>query len=291
MRRTVVSITVLAAIACAAPAFAGPRALEVRPTAVAPVRDGTPFDWSSISAESAIIVDVASHRVLLSKNAHEQRPVASITKLITAIVALRRGVSFSQWMRIAASDEVGGARLRVRVGTRFSVRDLFYAMLVASANNAANAVSRATGMGKTAFVSSMNAQARRMGLSETSFVDPTGIEPANVSSARDVAALALEAFALQPVRSATTSASYLVGTNHPIKNTDALLIDETNGLYVLGGKTGYLPESQWNFVVKMMDEHRKPLVIAVMGSSTMGQSFNDAETLARWAWAHFSWTP
>ncbi|MEY4744343.1 MAG: hypothetical protein RL272_288 [Candidatus Parcubacteria bacterium] len=277
-------------------ASAPPRALSLRPSAYVPVmKPDASFDFKSLSAEAVLVVDAATRDVLLSKNAHEQWPLASITKLMTAMVALDRRVPMSRKATMTKDDEVGGARLRVAPGSTLSVRAIFDTMLVGSANNSANALSRATKLARKDFVAEMNAKAKALGLRSTVFVDPTGIEPANVSSAEDVAALAFEALELPEVRRATTSPSVTVVTTarqvHTVKSTDGLLTDERNGLYVLGGKTGYLDESKWNFVVKMRDARDKPVVVVVLGSDSQTRSFGDAAAAAKWVWDNYRWVP
>ncbi len=273
-----------------------PKALAFRPSAYVPeLKPGASFDFGKLSAEAVLVIDVATRDVLLSRNAHEQWPLASITKLMTAMVTLDHRVPMARNARITADDEVGGARLRVASGSTLSVRAIFDAMLVGSANNAANALSRATKLARKDFIAEMNAKAGNLGLRATSFVDPTGIEPENVSTAEDVAALALEAFAVPDIRRATTTAQVTVVTAarqvHTVKSTDGLLTDEKNGLYVLGGKTGYLDESQWNFVVKMRDARNRPVLVVVLGSDSQNGSFADAATAAKWVWDNYAWVP
>lgn len=275
---------------------APPRALEMRKSAFAPImKPDASFDFGSLSAEAVLVVDVATRETLLSKNAHVQRPLASITKLMTAMVTLDRRVPMARRAAITKEDEVGGARLRVASGSTLSVRDIFDAMLVGSANNAANALSRTTKLARKDFIAAMNAKAKAIGLRATAFVDPTGIDPENVSTAEDIAALAFEAFAIPDIRRATTSPSVTVVTSarqvHTVKSTDGLLTDDKNGLYVLGGKTGYLEESQWNFVVKMRDSRNKPVMVVVLGSDSQAASFADAQAAAEWVWANYKWVP
>lgn len=270
-------------------------ALAVRKAPLAPVLvPGSAFDFSSITAEAVLVIDDATRDVLLARNSRKPHPLASITKLMTAVVALEHRVPMSRTMTIVDGDEVGGARLRVDDGTRLTVRQVFDAMLVGSANNAANALARSTKLAKEEFVEEMNARAGEIGLTATTFVDPSGIEVGNVSTAEDVAALAFEALAVPDVRRATTTSELAIPTAravHKFKNTNGLLTDDRNGLYVMGGKTGYLEESKWNLVVKMRDARNKPVLVVVLGSADKTSSFKDAATAARWVWGHYKWQP
>ena len=278
----------------ALPSAAKPASLTVRPAARVPVlAPGAAFDFSKISAEAVIVIDDATREVLLARNSRKPHSLASLTKLMTAMVALDHRVPMTRTATIIDADEVGGARLRVDNGTPLTVRQIFDAMLVGSANNAANALARSTKLAKEDFVAQMNAKAEELGLASTTFVDPSGIEVGNVSTAEDVAALAFDAFSVPEVRRATTTAEVQIVTaksTHKFKNTNELLTNDRNGLYVLGGKTGYLVESKWNLAVKMRDARMKPVLVVVLGSDDKARSFKDAEVAAKWVWNNYRWT-
>lgn len=275
------------------PARAKPPALSVRTASRVPVlAAGATFDFTKITAEAVLVIDDATREVLLARNSRKPHPMASLTKLMTAMVALDHRVPMGRTASIIDADEVGGARLRVENGTPLTVRQIFDATLVGSANNAANALARSTKLSREDFIAQMNARAEEIGLGSTKFVDPTGIEVGNVSTAEDVAALALEAFAMPDVRRATTTAQVEIvaaKTTHKFKNTNELLTDDRNGLYVLGGKTGYLIESKWNLAVKMRDARMKPVLVVVLGSADKARSFKDAEIAAKWVWNNYRW--
>ncbi len=275
--------------------------LELRsdlPPALTPLKDaphpvqtiaGT-FDFKKITAERVLVVDPASRRILLEKGVGEQHHLASITKLMTALLVTKKGLPMKNVETILLEDEIGGARLRVANGIPLTVHDIFYAMIVGSANNAAHALARLTSESVPDFVKEMNTQAKALGLSSTVFVDPSGLDVGNMSSARDIAALAITAFDDQVIRRAATTANYSLiadGQIRQLKNTNGLLTDPNNGLYVLGGKTGYLEESKWNLVVKMRDDRNKPLLIVVLGSASQADSFKDSTTIAKWTWEHY----
>jgi D-alanyl-D-alanine endopeptidase (penicillin-binding protein 7) len=282
------------------PAMLASYSPSVMPPALRPVagasaptlRPGAMFDYERISATSVYVVDLASRAPLMAYASTKPHPLASISKLVTSLVVLDSKVPMTKRLSITSADEVGGARLSVARGDTLTVQELMNTTLVASANNAANAFARSTGMTKEEFVAAMNAKAAALGLANTSLVDPTGIEVDNVSNAEEIAALGIEAFARDAIRRATTTSKYpllLAGGKHNLKNTNELLNDPNNGLYVLGGKTGYLEESRWNLVVKMRDARMKQLVVVVLGSSSKAQSFKDAEAVARWTWDNYQW--
>lgn len=268
-----------------------PNALE--PRGAGPESDGTPVPTSLITADKFIVIDDASRRVLAGYRPDDPHPIASITKLMTSMVTLGSGAPMWKTIPILGEDEVGGARLRVPTGSYLTTSDMMYAALVGSANNAAHALVHATELPLPDFVSEMNAKAKDFGLADTVFADPTGLKLGNVSNARDVAALLVEALdGYWTIRRMTTTARIPLavdGTTHTITNTDTLLTDPNNGLIVLGGKTGYLIESKWNLAVRIMDARRHPVDVVVLGSDTRAASMDDAERLAKWAWDHHEW--
>jgi serine-type D-Ala-D-Ala endopeptidase (penicillin-binding protein 7) len=274
----------------------GPAALMERPAAKVPVRSTqTTFSSSAVTSSSWMVVDAATRKVLLEMGPRTPHPLASITKLMTAMTAIDNGLPMNGTFALQSADNVGGATLKAPSGTVYSVRDLFDAMLVGSANNAAYAVARASGLEKEKFIAAMNAKADALGLADTVFVDPSGLEVENTSTARDIAALGFNAFDVYDIRRATTTAKATLTSGpglHTIKNTNGLLTDSSNGLLVQGGKTGYLIESKWNLVVKMRGMNaatQPPLLVVVLGSGSQKQSFVDAETLARWTWKNYAW--
>jgi D-alanyl-D-alanine endopeptidase (penicillin-binding protein 7) len=279
--------------AAVAVAQAGATPASAAVMANAPVKSSRyAFDYGLITADKVLVLDADTKAVLVAKREHEQHPLASISKLMTATVALSRGAAMDDTLTLSKTDEVGGARLRVAVGSKLTVRQAFDAMLIGSANNAATAFSRSTGLAKADFAKAMNDKAAELGMSDTHFVDPSGIEVENVSTAADIAKLATTAFELPEVKRATTTAHVemtVSGEPHAFNNTNALLTNASNGLTVMGGKTGYLEESKWNFVVKMTDGAHPPLLVVVLGSDTKNASFSDAERVARWVWRNYTW--
>ncbi|MBI5794066.1 D-alanyl-D-alanine carboxypeptidase [Candidatus Uhrbacteria bacterium] len=263
-----------------------------------PVRvDATEIE-SQVDAESYVVLDRSTGKILTVKNENRVWPIASLTKLVTADVVLDSGVSMGAFADIEAIDDVGGAKLWVNDGDQFSVQDLFYAALVGSANNAANALSRATDLSKEDFVSEMNARADALNLTQTTFVDPTGIELGNVSTAREMARLASDILGRDEVaRFTSTSVKYITdltqGTTKKMTTTNWMIYKpEYDDVYVTGGKTGYLVESGWNFVVALRSskaDKDRELLIVLFGADSRSDSFVNAERLADWAWEVYGW--
>lgn len=250
------------------------------------------------TALSYAVIDEATGLILAEKNANKKLSIASLTKLASVEVALSRGTPLSRVQAITAADQVGGSRLGVAAGTKFTVSDLIYAALLPSANDATNALADATRLTRKKFVELMNEKAKNLGFSRTSFVEPTGIDDGNVSTAREYAIFARSVFSRQLVRSYATTAKrtlkMLPGKGgFAVKNGNRLLTyPQYDDVYVFAGKTGYLgPEDGCNLAVGLKSPvgAPRPIVIVILGEDTMTQTMNDAYSLAKWAWTNYSW--
>ncbi len=251
-----------------------------------------------VSAASYIIIDKATGLILSEKNANAPRAIASLTKLMTANIVLSRKVPLTKIQTITADDQVGGSRLGVPAGTKFSVNDLFYAALLPSANDAANALADATGLSREKFVTAMNAAAQVLGLNRTIFADPTGLNENNISTPREFAALAQSIFGKDAIRRFTTTAKrtlYKLPSRKKlvVKNSDALLtLPEYDDILVTASKTGYLgAEVGWNLAVGLKSAKGAPreLILVIFGEPKLATSMSDADALAKWAWTHYQW--
>ena len=252
----------------------------------------------TVSAQTYIVIDDASGEILAAQGADLEWPIASLTKLASVKTAFENGLDGGGAADIQTIDEVGGARLWVESGTTFLITDLVKATVVASANNAANALARATGLKKTEFVGRMNEFADSLNLSRTTFADPTGIELGNVSTAREMAAMARAVFKNENIRRlAGTAVINISALNEEyvrnISSTNWLLYDHAyDDVYVTAGKTGYLEEAGWNLVVRMHpmgEDETRSLLIVLLGSDSRRTSCDDAYRLAHWAWENFEW--
>jgi len=266
-------------------------------TSVTPKRIDLSEIESKIGAKAYVVMDRATGELLTIKQENRVWPIASLTKLVTASLVLEQGVSTNTKVAMRNADNVGGARLWVNDGDTFSVDDLFYATLVASANNAANALSRATGFSKEEFVQKMNRYAKSLNLSQTKFVDQSGIGPGNQSTPLEMAKIAQDILQKKEIQRYTTTAQRFIrvannGTTKKMVSTNWMLYKpQYDDVFVTGGKTGYLDESGWNLVVtlepKKNDE--RELLIVLFGASSRAQSFVDAEKLAMWSWDVYKW--
>ena len=268
------------------PAFDAGRAPIISP------RSDAPALRLDASRSAALI---ANDRVFLWQDrAEESQPIASITKLMTALVFLDNNPGWDSVYKVSPAESVEGGRLNLFTGDRVKVKDLFYTSLVASDNGATLALARSTGLTDEEFVRRMNAKAAAMGLMNTRFEDPIGLGNGNLSTAREVALLAQTALKNEAIREATTKSSYsfttLEGREKNLDSTDYLLLkDGPKHLKIRGGKTGYTDRAGYCFVGLFRDESGRELVAAVLNSSGKNDRFLAARKLAEWAFDNFKW--
>lgn len=240
-------------------------------------------------AKAYLVLDRVTGQVMLSKNQELMWPPASLTKLVTALVFLDAKISLEKATVMKKEDEVGGARIATKAGVAYKNKDLLHAALIGSANNATNALARATGLSRQEFLARMNQKAKDLGALHTSFVDPSGISEASVTTAEDFAKIVNAAFSNKTLSSVAVKSAYSFrSTNntrysHTIKNTNKLLTDSS--LEMIGGKTGYLEESMYNFATVSRDRLGNEYIIVVLGAPTPTEQFGRTKELAMQAMA------
>lgn len=243
---------------------------------------------------SAILVDSDSGMVVWSENSSTPVPIASITKLMTALV-VRDRLPLDQLVTVTAEHtSVIGSDIDLRPGEQLTVQSLLTGLLVASGNDAAWALAEAAAGSREAFVSAMNAKATELGLVKTTFVDPAGLDPANKSTAFDLAVLARWALRDEVIAKIVrlpeanlTSANGLI--HHQLKNSNRLVNDFAyQG--AIGVKTGYTPEAGHCLVAAAeRDGHRLIAVILNTNANTTTASAEEARKLLDWGWANLTW--
>lgn len=243
-----------------------------------------------VTAASAIVVDRASGSVLFEKNADEVRSIASITKLMTALIVLDTNPDFATKVSITADDETSSSNY-LRVGETLTMRDLFAASLIGSANDATRAMVRATNLSLEEFVHRMNARAAMFGMGDTHFSDVTGLDAKNVSTARDLTVLIRTAASVPAIASTTTTPSYILPSGRIIRSTDLLLgsFVNTNPYAIATAKTGSLDEAGFCFGVAV-NEKDHGIIGVVLGSSNDFSRFSDMKALVYWSFSNWDWT-
>lgn len=238
----------------------------------------------NIKSAAVAVIDQSTGDVLFEKNASAVVPIASITKLMTAMVALDVQPSLSETLTISEADvdTLKGTHSRLSVGTQLSREEMLRLALMSSENRAASALSRHYPGGRTAFVEAMNAKARILGLTETHFSDATGLTPENVSSARDLVKMVNAAHQYPLIREFSTSEEYQVavrGRQQTFRNTNALVRNDdwTIGL----SKTGYISEAGKCLVMQAWLDN-KPTIIVLLDSWGKLTRIGDAVRIKRW---------
>jgi serine-type D-Ala-D-Ala endopeptidase (penicillin-binding protein 7) len=241
-------------------------------------------DPLELKSNAAVVVDQLSNEVLFSKNANAVLPIASLTKLMTAIVVLESGRDLDELLTITPDDVVIENRKKSKlfVGASLSRRELLHLALMSSENRAARALSLNHPGGEPAFVADMNAKAFIIGMTNTRFVEATGLSSGNKASAHDLAELVKAAYGFELIRTLSTSAAHDldVGEQHvQYRNTNLLI---NNPSWRIGlQKTGYISAAGRCLVMQASLPGRK-LVMVFLDSVGRHSRLGDAERVRRW---------
>ncbi len=263
----------------------------VTTNSIFPVRD---FSNNSIgvevTAKAALVVDKSTEKILFAKNEQIALPLASITKLLTALVFLDTNPDWQKIVTMEPVDEVYRAKYVYR-GEKWSVKDLFNTMLIGSDNNATMALVRSTGLTTADFVKQMNNKAKQIGMNSSFFLDPTGLSEKNVASAYDIWLLAKTAWAEPLIIQTTSRSSYvLMAENSQIVrrviNTNLLL---NSFLEIKAGKTGFIEEAGYCLTTLAANTAGNEIYLVVLGSATENDRWQDAKALAWWTFNNWLW--
>lgn len=255
------------------------------------------FDPTEYGLAAAYAMTPKTKRELYAWNAEKSWPIASLTKLISALIWKNYTVPWQTTITLRSVDEVGGGRLRVPVGSKIRFEDLWYASITASANNAAMALVRVLGVTTKQATTLMNREIRRAGAKNAIVFEPSGMDVRNVASAHEMALIADRAFDWRPLQRAASTDTRVVKVispnprNHPVYSTNDLLRFDDD-IWVIAGKTGYLDESRHNLVawlrpvgVDGKPESGKDVLIVVYGAPTRERMFAAAKALAESLWS------
>ncbi|WP_374264761.1 D-alanyl-D-alanine endopeptidase [Zoogloea sp.] len=262
--------------------YASPAVQRTAVAAVAPEIDqeGNPL----LHSAAFMIADQATGSVLLEKNSDAVLPIASITKLMTAMVVLDARLSLGEILTIGQEDvdTLRGSSSHVPVGTELAREDMLRLALMSSENRAASALARHYPGGLPAFVAAMNRKAQALGLRDTRFLDSTGLNSANVSSARDLVKMVSAASRYPLIREFSTTANYVVSLNgrqRQFNNTNALVSSPDWQIGV--SKTGFINESGKCLVMQAWLLN-KPMIIVLLDSFGRFTRVADAQRVKRW---------
>lgn len=292
------------AMMAAAPASTASKP-SVRPAAAAPARPATirrgtsqgssgktavrrtirrrgrrPPPAGGVYARNAILIDPSTGEVLFEKNSSAAVPIASLTKLMTALVFLEQKPDMERETDVTPEDLAGAGHTQLRRGERPALGDLMHMSLMCSDNVATRILARESGLSAEDFLARMNKKAAELGLESARFVEFTGLDERNVATASDVARLLHAAAHDETIQSITTTRSYEFRTTrrwHTISNTNRLLYSQYD---VLGGKTGFILEAGYCFATWVRSQGRD-LIAVVLGAPTNATRFADAVRLIR----------
>jgi len=239
-----------------------------------------------VNARSALVLDAQTGEVLYSKNTNTALPIASITKLMTAVVTADARLNMSEEITLQPVDFAGAggknSSSTLRVGDKMNRAEALLFALMKSENPAAAALARTYPGGKPAFVAAMNAKARALGMTSTKYYESTGLDPRNVASARDLGILVSAASQYGLIRQFSTTASYDFNLGYRVlksNNTNALV--RNGGWNINLSKTGYINEAG-RCVVMHTTVNSRPAIVVLLGASTTQARNSDATNLMTW---------
>jgi len=240
-----------------------------------------------VRAAAAIIYNPDTQQILWEEHSQDQRPIASITKVMTAAVVLEEDRDLEQKILIERADTRQASTTRLRAGDKVTVGGLLHLALIASDNAAARALARVSPWGSRGFVSRMNEKAAELGLENTSFADPSGLLAENVSSAYDMARLIacaagderISAIMRKPESRIWTGRRYVTirSTNRLLRRTDLGNVD------VKGGKTGFIAKSGYCFATLLgIPQFKQQVAVVVLGARSNSARFLETRNILSW---------
>lgn len=270
-------------------------ALPISHPTVPLLNDKADFN-GEISASSAVVVDDESNTVLFKKNPTEIRPLASITKLMTALVLNDLPINWNS-STIITEDDADPFSHHLEVGEKYTLAELWNVALIGSSNSAIHALVRMTGFTVDQFAEKMNAKARALGLGSLNFVEPTGLDSRNMGDAIDILRLFKEALKVSRISETLQTPEYYATPiggkkKHQVWSTNWLLtgwIPNDFDKDVLVGKTGFIDESGYNFIVRLPGQKSHVVRAIVLGAATNEARFTEARDLGAWVLQNYLW--
>jgi D-alanyl-D-alanine endopeptidase (penicillin-binding protein 7) len=235
---------------------------------------------------NAVVLDAADGQSIYAKAADEVTPIASLTKLMTAMVVLDAGLPRDEALAVDMDDfdYLKGSHSRLRMGATLSRDEMLRLALMASENRAASALARHYPGGNVAFIAAMNAKAKALGMTSSHFEDSTGLTPRNVSTANDLARMVRAAAEYPLIREYSTTPAHQVevqpsGQSLGFNNSNALVKNATWDIQLQ--KTGYIREAG-RCVVMLANIGTRPMVIVLLDSLGKYSRLGDAQRVKHW---------
>ena len=260
------------------------------------------LDYASmpeLSAQSVLVYDQASGQPLLAKNATLQTPIASITKLMTAMLVVDAAQPLDERITITAEDRdtLKGTGSRLAIGASYTRGQLLHLALIASDNRAAHALARTTAGGLDRFVANMNRMARALGMHSTVYVEPTGLSSDNQSTALDLAKLADYAYQNYPeIREISSTGHYTLGTQRvvvkkkrhqarvyyrPVAFNNTNRFTRADDWHIGLSKTGFINEAGHCLVMQAQVAERD-IIIVLLDAQGTNRRAGDASRIKAW---------
>ncbi|MEK7167149.1 MAG: hypothetical protein AAB732_01950 [Patescibacteria group bacterium] len=260
-----------------------------------PIRINKQNQEIQLMAQAGIVIDLKTEKILWQKNFQEKKNIASLTKLVSASVFLETNPDLKKKIKIIKDDEIGGARLNVNFKEEITIKDLFYSGLIGSKNNAFLALVRSTGLSKKEFVEKMNNKAQKIGLKNTHFIDPTGLNSDNLSTAYEVAQLAKQIFENPEIKKILITNQYTFWTFSEQKKLREITVKNTNELLdsllkIKAGKTGFSNEAGGCLVIQAENQKGDEIIAVLLGNKTKEINFQEMKTLIEWIFKNYQWT-
>lgn len=237
-----------------------------------------------VRAAAAIIYNPETNEVLWESHAQDQRSIASITKVMTALVYLESGADLAEPVVVQRADVTRASTTYLRAGYSVTGDDLLNLLLIGSDNAAARVLARSSVYGSNGFIDRMNEKAVELGLASTRYADPSGLLADNLSSAYDMARLIAYASADERIGGIMRKVSHTVHAGKRVINVNSTnQIVKTGDLEVLGGKTGFISRSGYCLATLLrLPQSGKEVAVVVLGAQSNAGRFWETRHLANW---------
>ena len=236
-----------------------------------------------VRAAAAIVFNPVTGQILYEENSQDKRSIASITKVMTALVYLEDTPDLNAPVAIERSDVYSASTTYLKAKDQITAGELLHLLLIASDNAAARALARTSHGGTASFIERMNEKAIELGLQNTSFADPSGLNPNNLSSAFDLSHLITFAASDERIASIMRLPTYTVTTNRrmiPIHSTNRLVMN--GDVEVMGGKTGFITKSGYCLATLLRLPQGNPIAVVVLGAHSNNGRFWETRHLFSW---------
>ncbi len=245
-----------------------------------------------IKSEAAVVLDAQREEILFEKNMERTLPIASLSKLMTALVFLETHPDLYDTATISTEDAIGAGWSQLKIKESFTLYDLLHASLMSSNNRATRTLSRSCGLSADEFIAHMNQKAKKIGLLNTRFFEPTGLDTNNRSTALDCARLLYFAQKESLIASIMGKTTYQFCSMskrkrmHQIKSTNKLLYTSLppgcTGS-VKCGKTGYNGASGYCLGTLVQGEDGEEIIAVVLGAPSSGTRFKEIKSIVQWS--------